>query len=543
MTRLRFAIVALLVLLTLPAVAKAVDKKKLRRAISLPEPSLIFGYGMNIRGEFTGGSTAELAAVPQPDKFAEIEKEMKGDASDAERYSRLATLYFRARQPAKGKEARHKAVALFRKQLEQHPDDTAIQLRLANALDDVDKSQEAETLVRRVVQDDRKDWHAWLVLGEILDGKSRQAITGGKPAHPFGPEALLQAIRAAHPTPETIAAARQHHQEALACFDRAVRLAPGESEVYRRRAASRYHYGFLDCGLRFYEGKKADSRECSPGQDAIPDLRRAVALNCQEYKGIGLIAGMEAMTEFREHHPRNGSDWHEEKLEDALSESTRKRLRAELALLEKGTQNPDKHKAAEAAEVLGSLQILLFQDDAAAEKSARRSIELDPSCETAWDILVACLLHSKAYQDAAAVCQQRLKRNDSPRNRSLLAKTYEHLKQLDKAEEVVRAGLKREPHDFMLRVALADLLMICGGEESLSQAGQILDKLREEKNSASGPVDRRVYYMFAHGIFFGLIDAKQNSRAYLKAVQKRQPDYPGIADALKALDEEPEKRR
>lgn len=544
MIRSRYVLGSLLMVLTLTTAAKAVDKEKLRQAVSLPCISVIIGYAVNARGEFI--SNAEV--IPEPHKIAEMEKELKGDATDAERYSRLANLYSRAGQQAKGKEACQKAVALFRKQLEQHPDDAAIQWRLADSLDVAEKSEEAETLARRVVKDHPNDWHAWLVLGGILDGKCSRAIKGDKPFHSAGPEALLQSMRAAKPTPEKIAASQQYRHEAVACFDRAVSLAPEEAEVYRRRGASRYNYGFLEYGLRLYKGEKADFFEYGMGKEALPDLRRAIDLNRQEYKGIGMVALLETMTMAHDLEQQDPPAKSPKKLVDVLSQnkivrcvleagSLRKSVLQDVACLEAGTLDPDKSKAAEAAEVLGFLQSFALADHSAAEKNFRRSIELDPERVAAWDFLEGCLAEAKKYRELEAVCREHLKHKDSARNRLFLAKAYEYLDQLDKAEEVVRTGLQREPDDFMLRLALVDLLLMRGDKESLDQAGKILAKLRKEKLSDDGRENRWVNYTFAGGIYYGLIGKSEEAQKWLKAVKKRKPEYDGIEDALKALEE------
>ena len=531
MIRSRYSIVSLLALLTLTSAVKAVDKEKLRRAVSLPRLCPVVGYGLNGRGEFIHSS--EL--VPEPDKIEKIENELMGDATDAERYSCLARLYYRAHQQTKGKEACLKAVALFRKRLEQHPRDAAIQLRLADALDAAEKSEEAETLARRVVNDEPNDWHAWLVLGGILHGKSLRAITDGKPFRWSSPEALLQRMRATNPTPEKIAAAQQYRRGAVACFDRAVMLAPGEAEVYLRRGASRYLHDFLECGLRLYKGEKADFFEYAMAKDALPDLRRAIDLNRQEYKGIGMVVLVETATEARDLAKRNPSAKPPKKPLDALSESTRKRVLKDLACLEAGTRDADKSKAAEAAEVLGLLQYLLLADYSAAAKSFRQSIVLNPKRVAAWDFLIGCLAEAKKYRELEAVCREHLKYKDSAHNRLMLAKAYGYLREFDKAEEVVRAGLHREPNDFMLRLALADLRLLRGNEASLYLAGESLVKLYEEKNSDHGRENRWANYTFAVGIYYGLIGERERAEEWLKAVQKHRPAYPGIKDALNAL--------
>ncbi len=482
MIRPRFAILAVFSLLTITTNTQAVNKDKLRRAVHLPEIRIIVGYGVSGRGDFT--CLADQG--PQPEKIEEIEKELQDDGTDADRYSRLAGLYFRCGQSAKGKEARRKVVMLLRKQFEQHPDDPACQLRLADALDYVEELEEAETLVRRAVKDRPNDWHAWLALGGIVDSKCWRAITGGKPFSSLGPEALLRSMRAAQPTPERIAVARRYRQEAVACFDRAITLAPRESEAYRIRGASRYRYAFLDCGLRLYKGEKADFVECALGREAIPDLRKAVDLNRQEYRGIGMLAWMELMAAVHDHQVRNPAAKQPKKLMDELSESTRKRVSEDLALLEKGLQNPDKHKAAEAAEVLAFLQSILLQDFSAAVKSAHRSIELDPTREAAWDILVLSLLEAQNYRKLAAICRQRLEYHDSAHAQLLLAKAYENLEQMDRAEAVIRAGLKHEPDDFMLNLALANLLLMHSNSNDLRKAAQDSQQAGQGLPSSSG---------------------------------------------------------
>lgn len=533
MIRSRHPIVSLLALLTLTSAVEAVDKEKLRRAVSLPRLCAMVGYGLNGRGEFLHSS--EL--VPVPEKIAKIENELKGDATGAERYSHLARLYYRAHQQTKGKEACLKAVALFRKQLEQHPGNAAIQLRLAEALDLAEKSEEAETWARRVVKDRPNDWHAWLVLGGILHGKSLRAINDGKPFRWTSPDALLQCMRAANPTPEKIAAAQRYRGGAIACFDRAVFLAPGEAEVYLRRGASRYNYGFIECGLRLYKGEKADLFEYGLGREALPDLRRAIDLKRQEYKGIGMVVFAETTTEALDLAKRNPSAKLPKKPFDALSEPTQKRVLKDLACLEAGTREPDKSKAAEAAEVLGFLQSLLLADNSAAEKSYRRSIGLDPKREVAWDFLEYCLATTKNYRELEAVCRERLNYKDSALNRLMLAKAYDYLHQLDKAEEVIRAGLQREPVDFMLRLALADLLLMHGNEASLRQAGELLVKVDEKDLSNNGREDRWANYTFAIGIYYGLIGEREKAQKWLRQVQKHKPQYPGIEDALNALED------
>jgi tetratricopeptide (TPR) repeat protein len=274
------------------------------------------------------------------------------------------------------------------------------------------------------------------------------------------------------------------------------------------------------------------------GLEAMPDLRKAVDLSRDEYMGIGMVVLMEMMVELNDRQVRNPSAKQPEKVMDALSESTRKCVREDMTRLEKGVQNPDKHKAAEAAEVLGWLQFVFLQVYSAAEKSARRSIELDPEREAAWDILFLSLPEAKMDRKVVAICRQRLEHKDSVRNRLFLAKAYASLDQLEKAEAAIQVGLNHEPDDFMLRLAQADLLLMRGDEGSVNQAGILLNKMRKEKLSDIGWQENRwCNYTFTCGVYFGLIDDSETAHKWLEKLQQGQPEYPGLQEALKALDE------
>lgn len=529
----RFALFSLFTLLIAAEGARAADKEKLRQAVHLPTITAIVGYGVNDSGEFEPLS----AWTVQPEQIAQNEKELKGDATDAERYHRLARLYDRAKQPDKGKEARHKEIALRRAQLQQHPEDRRCKLRLAEALKSLNQEEEAEALVRGMVKERPTDWEAWLTLGKVLDSKCWHEITPGKRFIPGGPERLLQTVREAQPTPERIAASQRYRQEAVACFDRAVELAPHEAKPYRVRGSSCYGYGMLQCGLRLYKGERADFFEYALGREALPDLRKAVDLDQREFIGLGMLAQLKPYTEMYDRRNQTPPATKPTKLIDILSETTRKQLREDMARLEKRLQDPDHRKAAEAAEVLGFLQSTFCNDFVAAEKSLRLSIQLDPSRESARNLLYAIMSKTGKYLSLVALIHQRLKTHDSAHNRLSLAKAYEHLDLFDKAGEIVQEGLKREPENVLLKLALADLLLKHYDEESLKQAGEILSQLSHEKLAGGEAELRGENYLFSCGIYFGLTGESQRARECLERLRKQKPDYEGIEKALKALDE------
>ncbi|HEY7330696.1 MAG TPA: hypothetical protein VH592_23855 [Gemmataceae bacterium] len=527
----RLPLISLVAILTLTSTAKSVNREKLRTAINLPEVISGFGYGANGWGELL--STADT--VPQPEKIAEIEAQLKGDVTDAERYCRLNSLYYRANQPAKGNEQLRKAEALLRRHLKSHPDDKGARLRLADVLDGLQIREEVETLLRRAVADSAKDWQAWLALGRFLSGKSRRTILNGKTIHGFTAEEIAHELQKISPTPEQIAAGQQLAKEADACLNRAVELAPRTPKVYFDRGMAHFDHDSFYCGLRIYMGDKVGSDGVVPSPEARRDLRKAVTLGFSDYGLIGLVDVMDAMADAYEYSLSNPSAGEQKHLQDSMSEATRQRVREHVALLTREMRQDDKRKAAEAAEILGYLQLLIIPDVPAAKQVLRRSIDLDPSRNAPWEMLLFILLREKQLQKAEELCCQRLKHCNTARNRLFLARVYVELDRLPKAEEVIRAGLDREPDDFLLNLSYADLLLMRGGNDELKQATEVLGKL--EKGRSQAIADDRIWpnYCFACGISYGLSGDIDLARRWLEDVRKRKPKYPHLQEVLKAL--------
>lgn len=531
----RSVLVSLLVLLTLTTAAKAVNKEKLRRAVCLPVVTVFRGFYLNA----AGFSLHHWREVPLSQQITALRKSRKGDATDAERYCRLGELYAKADQPVHSKKSYSTAAELCRLELRQHPEDVSWRLRLADALQGVDQNIEAEALLRQAIADAPQNWRCWRERARFLSGQWARAIMGSKPWHFNSPETLMEAIRAAQPTAEKITTARRYRQEADACYDRAVALAPREAEAYRSRAASRLSTAPIAYGLRRLKGEKADYMAAFLSADYLADMRRAVDLSPDDYAGIGAIACFEAAASAYQHHLRHPNEEPPAKMWDVLSASARKRLRADMARLEKGMADPDKQKAADAAEILGCFQAGLLEDYSTADKTLRRCLELDPARDNAWDMLTAVLAKAGQYAEASDLCRQHLKHKNSAHNRLLLAKTYEGLQQFDKAEQEIRAGLKHHPGDFMLNLAWADLLLMRAKDEDLTTAGKILSKLGKNYRHRPDPDGENHWtnYTFACGIFYGLIGDAQEARRRLEAVKRHEPNEERAKTALEALDE------
>jgi tetratricopeptide (TPR) repeat protein len=528
----RFVIFSLLAVFTMTSGARAVDRVKLRRAVRLPIVfAVIGGFYINDEDEFTIQNQEE----PLPEQISALEKERKGDSTDATRYCRLASLYEGTSQPEKAVEARRKAVSLLRKQVEERPNDNSARLALATVLTDGGEFKEAETLFRKPVEECPKDYASWHGLGWVLNARSFGVLTGGKWLPEYEPNRLLQAMQAAAPKPEQFAQSRRDRDEAKACLDRAVALAPRDPGVYRKRGRYRAYQASLDAAVRMYHGEKVDLATVLFAADARQDYRRSVELAPDQYAGVGLVVLMETSAEAHQYALQNPSA-KPAKIFDALSPSTQKRVREDVAGLEKGMQNPDKRKAAEAAEVLGALQALIDVDHAAAEKSLRQSLAFDPSRISARKALATVHVHAEDYRKAAELFGECLKQRDTPEIRILLAKAFEHLDQFDQAERVIRSGLSRHPDDVRLNLALLDLEPKKSEGSHVEQAEQILIRLEKARHLLEVDANLWANYIVACGVFYGLKGEMAIARERFEMVQKMKPDYPQVQEALKALD-------
>lgn len=541
MTFRRFALFSLLAVFTVTSGARAVDRVKLRRAVRLPTIfATVGGFSMNhdADAEFTIDDdefTTQNKKKSRPEQIHVIENELKSDSTDAIRYCRLAPLYDDTNQPEKAAEARRKAVSLFRKQVEERPNDNSARLVLADVLTYRGELKEAETLFRKAVEECPIDHASWLGLGWFLNSRSFAALTGGKWLPENEPNRLLQAIQAAAPKAEQFAQSRRDRDEARACLDRAVALAPRDPGAYRKSGRLRFYQASLDAAVRMYHGEKVDLAAVLFPANACQDWRRSLELAPDQYAGVGMVVMMEVSAEAHQYQLQNPSA-KPAKIFDALSPATQKRVREDMAALEKGMQNSDKRKAAEAAEVLGALQALIDVDHAAAEKSLRQSLALDPSRISTWKSLATVYAHAEDYRKAAELLGECLKQTDTPEIRIFLAKSYEHIDQFDQAERVIRSGLSRHPDDPALNLALLDLELKKGETSNIELAERILTRLEKERRSLGADANLWANYVFACGVYYGLKDERALARERFEMVQKMKPDYPQVQEALQALD-------
>ncbi|HEY7423896.1 MAG TPA: hypothetical protein VH682_06590, partial [Gemmataceae bacterium] len=61
--------------------------------------------------------------------------------------------------------------------------------------------------------------------------------------------------------------------------------------------------------------------------------------------------------------------------------------------------------------------------------------------------------------------------------------------------------------------------------------------LEEKLSDVRWHENRWANYTFACGVYFGLMDDSEKAHKWLEKLQQGQPEYPGLQEALKTLDE------
>lgn len=580
-----FAIVALFTIVG-RSPAGSVDKAKLRELARLPTVPLIFGYGVST---ISGFEYAETSSPDRKVEIARLQKQMKDDPSDAERYILLGRHHNMGKREKEAKECWSKAIAICRQQLREHPDDTSWLIRLGDALTHDGQAREAEPLLRRAVKEAPKEWRGWLALAECVDDLAYRHIIGDKEvSYTFqNPEPMIAALRECKPMVQQIAEMRWMWEEAGGYFARAIELAPAdEAKPSLRRVASSLSHGFVNKLLRMAQQEKANSPEKKVLPEAVflapeilPDLRRLARLTPDDPQKLGSAMTLEILTCVSHNKLEMNDDcssWadflalQKRSLIDVLPAENRESVRWCLERLEQLTKHPDKTKAAVASEIL-ALWLIEIQELGEHKRAAlpisstkrqasvrvlehlRRAVQLDPSRERAWDSLTALLAKDQKIAEAIAVTRERIAIKDNARNRFFLAKAYAESDQFDKAAEALRAGLKSDPTDLNCLLGLIALALKRGNAESLQEAGEQLDAIavsckvegskQHGSTSAPGFIEKQQSkqrlqdYLLLRGIHSALMDRPDQAKAAFQQVLKMKKGEPTATRALVALGE------
>ena len=524
-------VLSLLLLAALAAqgVTPEVGKDKLRRLVKLPTIAFEAEWKFDPERGFTLGSAEKDARA----QIADLRSGLKRDMSDAEAYESLADLYASISEYKNAGIAWARAVELYRQRVELQPDNGLLLSGLGRALEGTGEFQEAESLLRQALRASPKSWQCELALGRFLDSRAREDILD-RPHTAPSPGAISD-----HPASADVALAGKRLDEAGGCFDRAVALAPGEPEVYFRRALHRCLRKAVlkDIGLNTGDS----TEETGPFSDffsreSLADLQRASRLSPQDYQLIGAAALFEIYGDNTAKGRADGGDlsW------NSLPDKSQRSVREAMTRLENLAQNPDPRVASGALETLGILQGPALHDPSSCITQLRRALALDPSRELSWEMLVGSLARSGRYEEMLATCEDRARRDDTSHSHLLLAKAYERLRQWENCEEEARIAVQEDGNNFAADLSLGALLLRQGQDAStLAEANDWLTKAEQALNKVPAPQRGRqqiIELTLTRSIYLALTDDVETARQWAKAVVELDKENTQAQEILGAMD-------
>jgi tetratricopeptide (TPR) repeat protein len=322
--------------------------------------------------------------------------------------------------------------------------------------------------------------------------------------------------------------------------------APGFAEPYLERARGRmYVVGATQAFLHIMQGSFNQIKADMLSPLNLDDLRQGARLS--QDPGV-LVAA--AFTEIMVSTANSSQeiDWADmsqldaDDILNALSVKSQNSVKATLARLEKLAQPRDR-RGAEAGAALGFLRYTLRDTDKV-DAALRGAVERVPTFDPAWELRMGLRVEQENYEDLAALGEERLKYMATVRNHLLLAKAYEKLEKLDKAEAHAQAALKQKPDDFLTNLMVAALLMkrstdaatLARAGERLTRAGKMMNKMPPGESFVDY-MSRTKDYGFLRGIYLALNGDTEKARVQLKETLASAPEEESVQEALAALDE------
>ncbi|HXA44307.1 MAG TPA: hypothetical protein VNZ25_02275 [Candidatus Angelobacter sp.] len=290
-----------------------------------------------------------------------------------------------------------------------------------------------------------------------------------------------QAIWDYHPSPDALAKSKARCHEASQCFERAVAMAPKESEIFVQRAGYICQSSLLNCFFRhFHDNEPIDavtwtSASCS--KESIASLQKAADLSPTNYQYISLVAYFVWMNATLKTSSQNLAP-------DALPDDARQSIRNAMTRLENLSQDAHTNTAAGALENLAMLKGMFGTPAAAVVPYLRKAVSLDPSRDQSWDLLLSLLSDSASQDELTELFKTRLKYKDSARNHLLLARAFERQEKWDQAREETKTALKHEPDNpaiaLVAHLELAALALEQSSDPShLTEAAEQFTRIEE----------------------------------------------------------------
>jgi tetratricopeptide (TPR) repeat protein len=516
--------------------AGEIDRERLAKLSKLPR------IVVHTRMGYTEEELAEIRKPLLHAELSEVQKALKAQPGDADRWNRLSELFGLLGEAEKEKAAATKAVDLFRQLLEKSPRDPRLLTGLGTALERAGSLAEAEEALRRATDLGPGEWRGWLALGVLLGQKVHPMILEGIPDREGETkEQKYERVRGRPDAAERIARAKRCMEEANAAYDRAVSAAPaGEADPLGRRGKFRTetlsHFRAI---VRWLEDPKPGSSELSYDRtyleevpQASADLEEAARRRPDDFFAIAATVSMQLQAVVTEGTGGAAPS-------TSSIESRRQHLREAVPRLEKNAADAGPTIAARALELLAGIHFYL-QDLGAAEECARAAVAADPARERARLLLLTLLKTQDRSRDAVAVLRDSLKVQDSSRTHFLIAKFLEE-EDPAAAKLELEAALRAEPGDFYSNLGMAAI--ICRSPGDAPKAAPYIEKATAAYKSSPAE-DEWIELTKARAIHLGLttIDsgAIEQSRTALRTISDRHPEEDLVAEILTVLGGEAE---
>lgn len=525
----RYVIVLLmLVLLPADAALSPDEQAQLRQMLRLPR----LGTGtVGIGFSFTKGIVLEGWTDEVPRHEQEIRtvlQALKGDASDAERYQRLAALYSQDGDDANARRCIRLAVGLYRDRGAAKSKDAAVVTAFARALFDAGEFDECEPVARRAAGINPKDWQPWSMQGSILSQRAFTNLWGSASYQIDSLDLAAVAARANRFPTAAMRAADKEFGKAMEAADRALALAPNEPKVYFDRLGIDTIGAILVALKKVTQGADWDASRLHAevfSTNTLNDLWRIADLTPHDPKPLLIAAMFEFTTaSLRGNAKSTTGDGGDQSVGPRLSSEALRKIRQADARLRTLSLGTNKATALNAAQCRGLMQYVALEDPIQAESVLKRVLAEDPSRESVWALLCAIAAEDRRFGDVLSFCETRLKAKDDAKVRVAQAKACVSLNRLEEAGGHAEKAVALSPDGFESNLAAGVIAMKRSADRAaLTKAARHFNTITD---APGFPASRKqeAEYAFDAAILALLAGSPEAARVMIHKSLKHDPD-------------------
>jgi tetratricopeptide (TPR) repeat protein len=506
-----------------------------QKLLAMPAMSFQFSFGWTADDGLTLSSDK-----PDPDQeIPKLRAQLRDGPADAALYWQMSRIYSRAEDYKKESNALARAITLYRQRLEAQPENVEVLTGFGLALSADVQVAEAEAVLRRAVRLGPKDWRAWSALAQWHTRKSWKSFEALLPTnrHDFMGYMLHKAAKKEIPVP-MLEAAEKSVQEAAQCSDRAIELVPKEPLAYANRVQTRSAGNvvtYLRSVVRGDEPDPLKSQLSLFSTNVLADLWRVAQLSPDDPRAHCMALSGQLLVAAAQFSKTDPDKLAEGKLLSLLPDVERRSCVAALARLQELSQTRPSADAALALETTAMVKMAYLDQNVSAEADARRAVELVPSRDGAWDLLMSICVTSDRIATARSLAEKRLQVKDTTHNRIIAAKLCYKLGLLTEAKAHADAALKMEPDGYLPNMsALVITLKRSKDEDAATLAGPFFNKVQGMPEE-SLTNDQKIEAYLNMGIACVLVDEPDAARKFLEAVLKGDKDNKTAREALGML--------